>query len=60
MYAFDRKGATTVREEPTDLRDLTLDELAEDGAAAHIVARLTRKGGEESDPVRVAAFNSSI
>ncbi|WP_242884419.1 hypothetical protein [Actinomadura litoris] len=46
-----------------DLHDLTLDELASDGEAARIVARLTRTDVPEregSDPVRVAAFNSFI
>lgn len=44
----------------TGLRDLTLDELAASSEAAGIVARLTRKDSEESEPVRVAAFNSFI
>jgi hypothetical protein len=44
----------------TDLHKLTLDELAEDGEAGRIVARLTRKDTGESEPVRVAAFNSFI
>jgi hypothetical protein len=44
----------------TDLQGLTLDELAASDDAAGIVARLTRKDSEESEPVRVAAFNSFI
>jgi hypothetical protein len=42
------------------LRKLTLDELATDSEASRIVARLTRKDSNQSEPVRVAAFNSFI
>lgn len=43
-----------------DLHNLALDELAEDREAGRIVGRLTRKDTDESEPVRVAAFNSFI
>jgi len=42
------------------LHSLPAEELAADREAARIVARLIRKDGEESEPVRVAAFNSYI
>lgn len=43
-----------------ELSDLTLDELALDDGAARIAARFARMDVEDSDPVRVAAFNSFI
>jgi hypothetical protein len=45
---------------PDGLRALAPAQLAADHDAARIVARLTRKGSVESEPVRVAAFNSYI
>jgi FXSXX-COOH protein len=60
MNVSEKSGTAVACEGVTDLRDLTLDELAEDPMAADIVARLTRKNGAESEPVRVAAFNSFI
>jgi hypothetical protein len=42
------------------IRSLPPEVLAVDGEAARLVARLTRKGAKESEPVRVAAFNSFI
>lgn len=53
----------TDTQDASDLRALALDELATDGEAALLAARLTRVNGsadEGSDPVRVAAFNSYI
>ncbi len=43
-----------------DLRDLSPDQLKANDDAARIVGRLTRKGSAETEPVRVAAFNSYI
>lgn len=44
-----------------DLRQLTLEELAEDEKANRLVDRFTRMASAEAaQPVRVAAFNSFI
>jgi hypothetical protein len=59
MIVLEKAGTP----EPTDLRDLTPEELAAKAETARIVARLTRTSemtGEASEPVRVAAFNSFI
>lgn len=59
MTVLDEAGAP----ELTDLRELTLDELASTDEAARIVARLTRVNelnGAGSPAVRVAAFNAYI
>ncbi len=45
---------------PPGLADLPPAEMATNDDAARIVGRLTRKGHGESEPVRVAAFNSYI
>jgi len=50
----------TVPKATSRIRSLPPQELTADAEAARLVARLTRKGGKESEPVRVAAFNSYI
>lgn len=52
--------AAEVPEATARLRVMAPEDLAADGDAARIVARLLRKGSEESEPVRVAAFTSYI
>lgn len=44
----------------TRLRHLPPRVLAVDEDAVRLVARLTRQGGQETEPVVVAAFNSYI
>lgn len=51
---------TLTAEADTALATMTLDELAADDEAARIVARLTREGTGEDEPVRTAAFTSFI
>jgi hypothetical protein len=60
MNIIDETDASEASEGLSGLQDLTLAELAGNNEAAHIVARLTRKEGDESEPVLVAAFNSYI
>jgi len=50
----------TVPKATDRLRNLPPHQLAADAEAERLVARLTRKGAKESEPVRVAAFNSYI
>jgi len=45
---------------PDQFRSLSPQDMVADGGAAKVVARLTRKGRKEAEPVRVATFNSRI
>jgi hypothetical protein len=60
MPGYAGAMSATVPQATTRLRRMPPKELAADAEAARLVARLTRKGSKQSEPVRVAAFNSYI